>query len=232
MKRHKKIYITLATIIITLLCSSLNYVVAYSKDNNKKIILIDPGHGGFDGGAKSKNGTIEKGINLDISKKLKESLEKEGYEVYMTREEDKSLDTSTDAKVKKRKSEDLSRRCELKKETNCDMFISIHLNMFTSSKSKGSQIWYSDFSESKVAAETIQESFKENLDSNNHRLAKPALDQYKILRDKYEAPCIIVECGFLSNPQEEVLLKKDEYQNKIAEAITKGVKKYYSSSKE
>ena len=230
MDRKQKIYIKALVLIFIVLGTTLNHVKAYTVEDNAKVILIDPGHGGFDGGAKTKNGTIEKGINLEISKNLKSELEKEGYKVYMTREEDKSLDHSTDAKIKKRKVEDLSKRCEMKKETKCDMFISIHLNMFTSSKSRGAQIWYSDFPESKVLADTIQENFKENLDSNNHRLAKAALDQYRVLRDKYEAPCIIIECGFLSNPQEESLLKTDEYQKKIAESITKGVKKYYSSS--
>ncbi|MEW8957378.1 N-acetylmuramoyl-L-alanine amidase, partial [Clostridium sp.] len=191
MNRKQSIYIMVVALIVIVLSTTLNNVKAYAIENNAKVILIDPGHGGFDGGAKTKNGTIEKGINLEISKKLKAELEKEGYKVYMTREEDKSLDHSTDAKIKKRKVEDLSKRCEMKKETKCDMFISIHLNMFTSSKSRGAQIWYSDFPESKVLADTIQGNFKENLDSSNNRLAKAALDQYRVLRDKYEAPCII-----------------------------------------
>lgn len=196
-----------------------------------KTILIDPGHGGMDGGAKSKNGTIEKNINLEISKELKNLLEKEGYKVYLTREEDVSLD-EIKGSVKKKKVDDLNRRCEMKKETNCDMFLSIHLNMYSDSRSKGAQVWYSDFPKSRELAEALHESFRANLDKSNARLPKSAGRQYKILRDKYENPSVIVECGFLSNPKEEALLKTTEYQQKIAESIAKGIKTYYDREKE
>ena len=97
-------------------------VPVMAEEVSKGIVLIDAGHGGIDGGAQSKNGTIEKDINLQISKRLKEKLEKEGYKVYMTREEDKELSPK---KVK-----DLEARCKMKIETKCDVFISIHQNKF------------------------------------------------------------------------------------------------------
>ncbi len=194
--------------------------------NNKYIILLDPGHGGMDGGAVSKNGTVEKGINLSISKKLKQELEKSGYTVLMTREEDIGL-YSQKGTVKSKKVEDLNNRCKMKKDTSCHMFISIHLNMFPQSKYYGAQVWYSGYEESKKFAEILQETLRENLDTDNHRKAKPASDSYKILRDGYKAPSVIVECGFLSNEQEEKNLKSEEYQQKIAEAIAKAVNKYY-----
>ena len=201
-------------------------MISAKADENQKCILIDPGHGGKDGGAKSKNGTNEKDINLSISKRLKELLEKDGYKVYLTREDDVNL-KSEKIKTSKFKVSDLTRRCELKEETKCDMFISIHLNMYTDAKPKGAQVWYSTYEKSKTLAEILQDSFKENLDNSNKRLPKAAGEQYKILRDKYQGPAVIVECGFLSNPQEEQLLKDDGYQQKIAESLAKGVKKYY-----
>ncbi|GAA0677919.1 N-acetylmuramoyl-L-alanine amidase [Clostridium cadaveris] len=201
-------------------------MISVKADENQKCILIDPGHGGKDGGAKSKNGTSEKDINLSISKKLRQILEDNGYKVFLTREDDVNL-KSEKIKTSKFKISDLTRRCELKEETKCDMFISIHLNMYTDSKPKGAQVWYSTYEKSKILAEAIQNSFKENLDSSNKRLPKAAGEHYKILRDKYQGPAVIVECGFLSNPQEEQLLKDEAYQQKIAESIAKAVKKYY-----
>lgn len=189
----------------------------------KGIILIDPGHGGSDGGAKSKNGTIEKDINLELSKRLKERLEEEGYKVYMTREEDTSLAP--------KKVADLTKRCEMKKETNCDVFISIHQNKFNSERCFGAQVWYADNEKSNIIADFMQDSLKEKTGDNNTRIAKAAKKQYKILRDGYDGACVIVECGFLSNPSEEQRLKSEEHQLKIVDGITCGVNKYFEEKR-
>lgn len=227
--KKTKIVIGNLLLVILILFNGFN-ASAFEKDNDKKIILIDPGHGGLDGGAVSKSGTVEKGINLEISKKLKAELEKNDFKAYLTRETDSSLE-GIEGTIKRKKVDDLNNRCKMKKDLNCDAFISIHLNMFTSPKAKGAQVWYSDYEDSKGFATEIQNSLKDNLDKDNSRISKPANNQYKILRDKYEAPCVIVECGFLSNHEEEQLLKSEEYQQKIAEAIAKGVINYYSISK-
>jgi N-acetylmuramoyl-L-alanine amidase len=195
---------------------------ANSEENkDKSIILIDPGHGGIDGGAKSKNGTIEKDINLSISLKLKKELEDAGYLVYMTREEDSQLDSK---KVK-----DLNARCQMKKDVKCDVFISIHQNMFPQASCFGAQAWYASNDNSKSLAEEIQASLKENIDDKNKRIPKAAKEQYRILRDGYEGACVLVECGFLSNYEEEQKLKSDEHQNKVVKGITGGVKKYFEN---
>ncbi len=197
----------------------------------KRIILIDPGHGGYDGGAKSKNGTVEKDINLSVANKVKAELEKEGYKVFMTRDKDESLNNPSGSKYSSKKVEDLTNRCNKKKEVNCDMFISIHQNTFPKGSVKGAQVWYSSFEESKYLAKTIQESLREYLDPTNKRIEKPALDSYKILRDGYEAPSVIVECGFITNYEEEQKLKDEAYQKKIAEAIAASVNRYYEELK-
>ncbi|NRY61157.1 N-acetylmuramoyl-L-alanine amidase CwlD [Clostridium beijerinckii] len=191
------------------------------ENKDKRIILIDPGHGGIDGGAKSKSGTIEKDINLSISLKLKKELEDAGYAVYMTREGDSQLDAK---KVK-----DLNVRCQMKKDVKCDAFISIHQNMFPQSNCFGSQVWYSSNEISKSLAENIQASLKETINDNNKRVPKAAKEQYRILRDGYEGACVLVECGFLSNYEEEQKLKSDEHQDKIAKGITAGINKYFES---
>ena len=191
------------------------------ENNTQSIILIDPGHGGIDGGAKSKNGTIEKNINLLIATKLKKELENAGYLVYMTREEDSQLDSK---KVK-----DLNARCQMKKDTKCDVFISIHQNIFPQASCFGAQVWYASNDNSKLLAEDIQNSLKETVDDNNKRIPKAAKEQYRILRDGYEGACVLVECGFLSNYEEEQKLKSDEHQDKIVKGIINGVNKYFEN---
>lgn len=195
---------------------------------NKKI-LIDAGHGGMDGGTSSKNGTVEKNINLSIVKKLKSSLQKEGYEVVMTREEDVGLYSSSGT-IRQRYIEDLKKRCDLKISSNCEMLISIHLNHFPESKYYGAQVWYSNYKESATLATVIQNNFRIDLDSTNKRVQKPAKTAYRLLRDNDTMPSVIVECGFLSNDEEEQRLKSDVYQEKIAGSITKSVSEYFKST--
>lgn len=193
--------------------------VAADENKSSHIILIDPGHGGIDGGAKSKQGTIEKDINLAIALKLRDELSKKGYTVYLTRDSDTQLD--------KKKVNDLTARCQMKKDTKCDVFISIHQNMFQQPKCFGAQVWYASNDNSKLLAEEVQNSLKEKTEDNNKRIAKAAKEQYKILRDGYDGACILVECGFLSNYEEEQRLKSDEHQNKIVDGIKCGLDKYF-----
>lgn len=199
----------------------------HNNDSKYKVILVDPGHGGVDGGAVSKSGIMEKDINLKISLKLRDKLTKEGYKVIMTREEDKGL-YEDEGRIRKKKIEDLNNRCKIKEQSNCDMFISIHLNAFPESKYYGAQVWYSRNRDSQKLARIIQENFKNDLDSSNNRNEKSALDSYKVLRVNDDMPSVLVECGFLSNTIEEEKLNSDEYQSKIADCITKSIKSYYS----
>ena len=207
----------------------ITYIVpinASTIDNSDKVILIDPGHGGIDGGAKSKTGTIEKDINLQISLKLRDNLEEKGYKVYMTRDNDEGLYEKGNT-VKEKKREDLNRRVEMKKETECDIFVSIHQNMFPQSKCYGAQVWYATNENSYNLATVVQESIKQKVKDNNKRVAKPAAEAYLILRDKHEGASILVECGFLSNPDEESRLKSEDHQNLIVEGISDGIDKYF-----
>lgn len=220
----KKIIIAIITCLII-----ITYIVpvkAFAVDNSDKVILIDPGHGGIDGGAQSKTGTIEKNINLQIALKLRDNLEEKGYKVYMTRDEDEGLYKKGNT-IKEKKREDLNRRVEMKKETDCDIFISIHQNMFPQSKCYGAQVWYASNDNSYNLATVVQDSIKESVNDNNKRVAKAAAEAYLILRDKYECASILVECGFLSNPDEEARLKSDEHQNLIVEGISNGIDKYF-----
>lgn len=198
-------------------------------NKGSKKILIDAGHGGMDGGTSSKNGTVEKDINLSIVKKLKEDLQKAGYEVIMTREEDVGL-YSKSGTIRQRYIEDLKNRCDLKKSSNCEMLISIHLNHFSQSKYYGAQVWYSNYKESATFAAVIQKNFRIDLDPSNKRVQKPAKNAYRLLREYDVIPSVIVECGFLSNDGEEQKLKSDEYQEKISNSISKSVVEFFKST--
>lgn len=192
-----------------------------------KMILIDAGHGGMDGGASSKNGTLEKDINLSIAKKLKENLQKTGYEVVMTREDDAGLYLKSGT-IRAKYMQDLRNRCDLKKTSNCDMLISIHLNHFSESKYYGAQVWYSNYKESATLAGIVQKNFRIDLDPSNKRVQKPAKNAYRILREHDIMPSVIVECGFLSNHEEEQKLRSDEYQQKISDSISKSVGEFFN----
>lgn len=231
--RNNKL-VAIVTVIIVAMVSFLGVNLSLVKESmntniGSKKILIDSGHGGMDGGTSSKNGTVEKNINLSIAIKLKESLQKAGYDVVMTREEDSLLYLGSGT-IREKYTEDLKNRCELKKSSKCDMFISIHLNYFTQSKYYGAQVWYSDYKDSSILAGTIQKNFRIDLDPNNKRVQKPAKNAYKILRENDNIPSVIVECGFLSNHEEEQKLKSNEYQQKIADSISKSVGEFYNSA--
>lgn len=223
--------ILLCTILFIFLCTSFKApnIIAAEKNKEVKKILIDPGHGGIDGGAVSRNGTVEKDINLSISLMLREELKNKGYEVMMTRDDDRGLYTDS-GKIRKKKIEDLNNRCKIKNESGCDIFISIHLNMFPESKYYGAQVWYASSKDSESLAHILQVNLKQDLDINNNRIEKPANDSYKILRCNQDMASVIVECGFLSNPAEESKLKSDEYQQKIAQSIANSVKQYFEEN--
>ncbi|WP_243154872.1 N-acetylmuramoyl-L-alanine amidase CwlD [Clostridium thermarum] len=195
-------------------------------DKSNKLILIDPGHGGIDGGAVGKDGTLEKDLNLIIGKTLKDELFKEGYKIVMSREDDRSLCTDGGT-IRKKKLEDLDNRQKLIRKSNCDMFISVHLNSFPQQQYYGAQIWYAANKKSENFGILMQNTLREDLDVNNKRKAKNAKDDFIILRNCPDIPAIIIECGFLSNPPEAKKLKDPAYQKKIAQAIVRAVNVYF-----
>lgn len=221
----KKIMKIVSIMMLSFLVLNISFLKVNAEENNK-VIVIDPGHGGIDGGAKSENGVIEKDINLSISLKTKAALESKGYKVIMTRSEDVGLYTEG-KKVREKKIEDLGNRVKIKKENKCDAFISIHQNMFPQKNCKGAQVWSANNEPSQKLGKIIQQKFKEEVDQNNKREAKVAKKEYKILNDGYEGASVIVECGFLSNPEECELLGKDDYQNKIANTLANAIDEYF-----
>lgn len=214
--------------IVILICAcilaktSAVYVVGHQVKDQNDCIIIDVGHGGFDSGKVGVNGELEKDINLQIALKLKKTLEEQGMSVIMTREDDTGL---YDESASNKKAQDLQRRCDLINEKKPLMTISIHQNSYTSSQIKGAQVfYYTTSAESQKLAEIIQKTLIEQVDPDNHREAKPN-DSYYMLK-RTSSVIVIVECGFLSNPEEAAKLTDEEYQQKLVDAICQGAFQY------
>ena len=194
------------------------------------VIGIDAGHGGMDPGKVGIDGQLEKDINLSIAFKLKEVLEV--YEdikiqVVLTRDEDMGHYSESDTN---KKMADMITRCKLIEETQADILVSIHQNSYHSPSVHGAQVFYYDRSEEgKKLAETVQNSLVTSLVTEGKGRVAKANDSYYILLN-VKCPAIIVECGFLSNPDEAKLLESDEYQEKVAKAIAEGIIKYYKEN--
>ena len=186
-----------------------------------KVIYLDPGHGGVDPGAMYKS-TKEKDINLEISNRLKDTLESNGAIVYLTRNGDYDLSVPNTIN---RKRSDLSRRSNIINRSECDMFLSIHLNAESSGTWSGAQVFYDDINEeNEKIAKIMQDEFKSNL--GTRRKYKESTDLY--LQKRITRPGVLVELGFLSNSNDRYLLKQQYYQNKLARVITQGVIKYFN----
>ena len=142
----------------------------------------------------------------------------------MTREEDIALSN--------KKVEDLTKRCEMKKENECDIFISIHQNMFQSQSCKGTQVWYAVMKKVKPLQRVYNPPVVQEVQPSNKRVAKDAKKAYKILRDGYDGGCVIIECGFLSNGEDEKNLQNEDYQQSIVKAISNGIDKYLNEKPE
>lgn len=191
------------------------------QEAKEKVVVVDAGHGAEDPGKVGVNGVLEKDINLEVAKLLRDYLTAEGIQVVMTREDDQGLYPS-DAGNKKL--EDMRKRVEKINDTKPDLVVSVHQNSYSDADIWGAQVFYYTHSkDGKDAAETIQEIMKA-LNEENKRQAK-ANDTYYMLK-KTEVPTVIVECGFLSHPEEADLLATKEYQKKVAEVIGNGVIKW------
>jgi len=191
-------------------------------DDNKKLVILDAGHGGNDPGKIGVDDSLEKDLNLIIAGKVKVFLEQQDIEVIMTRESDQGL---YEEKTSNKKVQDMKNRCTLINEKQPDCAVSIHQNSYHEEYVSGAQVFYYGTSqEGQKLAEIIQEKLVSYVDPENNRLAK-ANSSYYLLK-KTEVPIVIVECGFLSNWEEAKKLQDDTYQTKIAWAITMGILSY------
>lgn len=216
-------------LVVLFLLVTFKFVGEYSWNSwnlplSGKVIILDPGHGGPDGGA-SGGDVLEKDIALSISKMVRDYLQEQGALVIMTREQDEDLAGDVQG-YRARKQADLIQRVSLINDSQADLFLSIHLNAFPSSKSSGAQTFYTlRYSENKEVAKFIQAEFIDNLE-NTKRQAK-VIDNVYIM--KYaKKPGALIEVGFLSNGEERNQLIKTAYQNKVAISIYEGIMRFYT----
>lgn len=234
MKIGIKIVIAIITAFLIILSAMLyltfmaNSSAAETSSNSfmRKTIIVDAGHGGDDGGAIGIDGTVEKDINLDIALKLEKILKFYGFNVIMTRTEDvMTCDDGLDS-LRKRKVSDIHNRFDLMRKNPDAVFISVHQNKFEDTSQHGTQVFYSGNNEkSKVLAEAIQTSITSAVQPENGRVVKKS-DSGIYLLYHAEIPAVLVECGFISNPDEVKKLKDESYRMKLAILIADGLLKY------
>lgn len=185
---------------------------------------------GEDGGAVSKNGIKESDINLKITLKLKKILEEANANVILTRSDENAIYDVDKKTLREKKVSDIKNRVKIGNNSNADIFVSIHLNKIPQSKYYGWQTFYKQGSEEgKKLATCIQSSLNEEMKSNFQRENKrePLKINNVYIIKHVEIPIVIVECGFLSNPEEEKLLQQDDYQEKLAWGIYNGIMDYF-----
>ena len=193
----------------------------------KHCIILDAGHGGEDGGATSCTGISESKLNLDIALRLNDLFHLLGYNTKMIRTTDVSVYTEGETLAQKKRS-DLNERVRIVNSTENALLLSIHQNQFSDNRYSGAQVFYSNLQESKMLAEDLQAAFRNTINPGSSRQCKRSKGIY--LMEHTEAPGILIECGFLSNPAEEALLRTDTYQKKLCAVIAATVSQYLSNT--
>jgi N-acetylmuramoyl-L-alanine amidase len=217
----------IVTALLCLICAGSVFLASFlDKDTVEAIsaasgknycLVIDAGHGGIDSGAVGVNGIEEKDLNLSVAKKLYELCKIAGINAVMTRTEDAML--VEDSVKKYRKMQDLKNRLIFAENTENPLFVSIHMNTFPQSRYSGMQVYYSKTDErGRSIASYIQTYNRTYLDPANSREIKPANSSIYIL-DRIKVPAVLIECGFISNPEECAKLCTDEYQTMMAVTI-------------
>ncbi|QEK13430.1 N-acetylmuramoyl-L-alanine amidase [Crassaminicella thermophila] len=232
-KVNKKLLIIFITFIIAIFMMIIlraEFFQPVFKYHNNKVIVIDPGHGGIDGGTSDRFGLLEKHINLDVALKLRNRLRNKNFRVIMTRNKDVSLENKShinDSRYKK----DLDARKKIINNSGAAIFVSIHVNADpNSTKTRGVEIFYYPTSvESENLAREISTSINyivyKNFLNENHIKAKVIGEDYYVLRET-KIPGVLIEMGYITNTVDKKLLKSEKYKNKMAIAIENGIMKY------
>lgn len=190
-------------------------------------IIIDAGHGGEDGGATSCSGVLESHLNLDISMRLNDLLHFLGFETKMIRTTDSAVHTEGET-IAARKRSDLNQRVKVANSTENALLVSIHQNTFPDGRYSGAQVFYAPTANSEDLAKQIQAAFLISLCPGSNRQAKRANGVF--LMEHIQCPGVLVECGFLSNPEEEALLRSPGYQQKLCCVIASALSTYLSNT--
>lgn len=194
---------------------------------SSKVIVIDAGHGVPDEGAQSSRGTTEAETNLKIALKLQNLLEQGGCTVVLTRSDENAIYDLDKTTLREKKISDIRNRVKIGNSASADLFVSIHLNKIPQQQYWGWQCFYNSKNENSIKlAKQVQSNLNEAIQKDNKRVVMK-LDSVYIMKH-VEIPITIVECGFLSNPEEEKQLLEDEYQDKLAWGIYNGINDYFN----
>lgn len=229
-------------LILIILVISVISVISFTTNNGKlenaistvslpvsgKTIVLDAGHGYPDEGAESSNGVTEASINLAITKKVQSLLEQSGCNVVLTRSDENGIYNLNAITLREKKVTDIKNRVKIGNESSADAFVSIHLNKIPQSQYYGWQAFFKENNkESEELAKSLQEELNSSIQRENKRKALKITGKYII--EHVEIPITIIECGFLSNPEEERLLQQNEYQDRIAWGIYNGILDYFNN---
>ena len=223
------LFVCAAAILGAMLLSRAGSAVAVfsSETSTAPIVVIDAGHGGEDGGAISVTGARESMLNLEISQRLNDLLHFLGVHTQMIRTEDISVYTEGDT-IAQKKVSDIHNRVKAVEQTPNALLVSIHQNQFSESQYRGAQVFYAQGSQE--LAELLQSDLAAQVDPRNHRQCKQAQGIY--LLEHISCPAVLIECGFLSNPAEEALLRDASYQKKLVSAIACTLASYLEETHE
>lgn len=220
-------FLALAALAVVLYLGSRHVQQTFfpSEDEGYTVIL-DAGHGGVDGGAVSKDGLAEREITLEIAQMARDYLELSGIQVVMTRETNESIHDSSAVTLREQKNSDLKNRVKIAGQHPDAMLVSIHLNSFPDTTQCGAQVFYKgNDTASQQVGQVAQETLKEVLNPENKRVAKAIPEEIYLMRN-IENTAVLMECGFLSNPEEAALLATEDYQQDVAFAIYLTVMRY------
>jgi len=216
----------LSVMLLTLLGSNAVTVLSQTAPlENRHTIIIDAGHGGEDGGATSCTGVLESGINLEIALRLDDLMHLLGYKTTMVRTTDTAIHTQGNT-IASRKASDLKQRVRLANETEKGLLISIHQNYFSDDRYSGAQVFFPGTDGSEELGKSLQRDIVSVLNPGSNRQAKKASGVY--LMEHIECTAVLIECGFLSNHQEEEKLRSEDYQKKLCCVIACSVGRFLS----
>jgi N-acetylmuramoyl-L-alanine amidase len=227
----KKLLPIYALVLIGCLCiahfgsGAVTVMVENAPLEDRTCIIVDAGHGGIDGGATSCSGVLESQINLDIALRLNDLLCFLGYDTKMVRTTDTSIYTEGNT-IAAQKVSDLKQRVKLVNETENAILISIHQNTFSDNRYSGAQVFYADDEISRKLAQELQTDFIATLNPGSKRKCKPSDGIY--LMQNIQRPGVLIECGFLSNPEEEAKLRNDGYQKELACVVASCISRFQS----
>ncbi len=229
----KRIFILLFSVFFVFMSVSFAFhtkqTIAASPIKQSCTLILDAGHGGEDGGAVSLSGVPESAVNLAVTRRLDFLLGLFGVPGVMLRQEDISLHDDNAKTLREKKVSDLKNRVAAIESEKNACLISIHQNTFSDPRYHGAQVFFAPTDGSQALAEAMQETLRITLDPENQRVCKPIPDTIYLM-NHIACPAILVECGFLSNPEEEHLLTSPNYQTKLAAALAGGLLSYQTST--